>query len=108
MIIVNVQLGWLHASAVTAYPFVFADPSVKGRVRKGTLKHEAIHYAQQRRWCLYGLGVGLIVWWLLYLLAFPVKWNPWRRKWESEAYRACGFTEVEIARILRESPYYLS
>ena len=82
-------------------------PGLGAAERQTIEKHEAVHYAQQRRWALWGVGVGLLVWFALYLLALPVGWNPWRYRWEREAYRANGFTDEEIAAMMREPPYYL-
>jgi len=92
------------AGAFTAYPFMF--------IRKGCvssyLAHETVHYEQQRRWAIYGLGVGLLVWFALYLFALPVGWNPFRAKWEREAFRqGSHYTDEAITRILQRPPYYL-
>lgn len=95
---------WFRASAITAWPVVLVDPASDTPTIR---KHEGVHYAQQRRWALWGLGVGLVVWWLLYLVVLPVGWNWWRWRWEREAYLAQGFTAEEIAGVLREPPYYL-
>jgi hypothetical protein len=96
-------VSWLSACAVTVFPFVFYD----GVISTATLKHEGVHWQQQRRWAIYGLGVGLLAWWALYLLALPVGWNPWRRRWETEAYRTQGCTFVQIRDMLQRRPYYL-
>ena len=94
----------LNASAVTAWPFVFV---ARDDLPPSVMIHEKVHYAQQRRWALWGLGVGLIIWHLLYLLALPFGWNPWRARWERAAYRANGYTDATISKMLREPPYYL-
>jgi len=98
---------YVGAAAITVWPFVFISPFVPARAREVILTHERVHCAQQRRWALYGIGVGLLVWHLLYLLALPFGVNPWRAKWEREAYRANGYTDAEITAMLRERPYYL-
>jgi hypothetical protein len=100
-------VDWLGASAVTVWPVVFVSPSITAAALPQVLKHENVHLAQQRRWLVYGLGVGLLAWFALYLLALPVWRNPWRRRWETEAYLAQGFTPVEIDLILRSQPYWL-
>jgi len=102
----TIRADWIRvfgACAITVWPVVL----VVGVPDAATVKHEAVHLAQQRRWAIYGLGVGLLVWHLLYLLALPVGWNPWRRRWETEAYRANGIGEDRIKAILRARPYYL-
>jgi len=43
------------------------------------LCHEYTHYLQQQR-------VGVVKFLLLYFLCLPFFWNPWRLKWELEAY----------------------
>jgi hypothetical protein len=72
------------------------------------LEHERVHYEQQRRWALYGLGVGLLAWFLLYLFFLPVWKNPFRDRWEREAYhKAQGYSDEVIDAILVRRPYYL-
>ena len=107
MIVIRAPVHWLGASAITLWPLVLVSPRL-GTVQRGNiLTHEAVHCEQQRRWATYGLGVGLLVWHLLYLLALPAWRNPWREGWEREAFRVCGFTDAEVAPILRQSPYWL-
>lgn len=43
------------------------------------LAHEAIHVLQYKR-------EGLARFLFLYVLALPVLWNPWRARWEAEAF----------------------
>ena len=106
MIVVTSIVSWFHASAITVWPFVFIAPGYVDD--EATLKHEQTHLAQQKRWAVYGLGVGLLVWFVLYLLCLPVWYNPWRRKWETEAYRAGqGYDDATISQILKQPPYYL-
>jgi len=54
-----------------------------------------------------GWVLGQLVWRALYLLVLPVGWNPFRYRWEFEAYKTQVLDEVHIRRILKESPYYL-
>lgn len=97
---------WIRASAVTVFPFVFLDPDI---IWENPIKgHEGAHYEQQRRWAMYGLGIGLLVWFALYLLVLPVGWNPFREKCEREAFRAGGWYQSwEVDQILKKPPYYL-
>jgi hypothetical protein len=93
------------AIAVTIWPLILVHPSVAKNAR--VLRHEGVHFEDQRRWFIYGLGVGLLVWWLLYLLALPVGWNPMRSHAERRAMRAEGRRDDEIRWALRKAPYYL-
>jgi hypothetical protein len=96
------------ADAITVWPFILVTSRPLGITeREVLLTHEKIHLAQQRRWAIYGLGLGLLVWFGLYLLCLPIGWNYWRRKWEREAYRANGLSDEAINTLLRLAPYYL-
>lgn len=106
--ILRAPVHLLGASAVTVWPVILVSPLVEDRVLPALLTHEGVHLAQQRRWALYGFGVGLLLWWALYLLALPYGWNPWRRRWEVEAFRAEGISDDEIERVLRGRPYFLT
>ena len=95
-----------NAAAITVFPFIFVDPDYLNE--PGILKHEETHLAQQKLWAIYGLGVGLLAWFFVYLLCLPVWYNYFRRKWETEAYQAGqGYTVEQINEILRQPPYYL-
>jgi len=104
-----VKLRWLpwSAAGITVFPFIFVQEEVGGSVLKNVLLHERVHLAQQRRWLVWGCGAGLIAWWLLYLVALPVWKNPWRQRWETEAYAAQGISHDYIITFLRSSPYFL-
>ena len=63
------------------------------------LKHEEIHMRQQKE-------VGLIKYLFLYLFCLPLFYNPWRYKWEREAYKkGTGFDDAAIKKILGSSEY---
>jgi hypothetical protein len=97
------------ALAFTAYPVIFVSREVVSPTWLGNLLlHERVHLGQQRRWALFGLGVGLLAWWVLYLAALPMWWNPLRRSAETEAYRAQGFTDAQINTWLTQAPYWLA
>ena len=98
----------LGASAITIWPVILIAPGLDPNLRQMVLTHERVHLVQQRRWAVYGLGVGLLAWFFLYLFCLPVAWNPWRRKWETEAYRADGYSDAWIKRTLRLAPYWLT
>jgi len=105
MIVVETKLvALLGVSAITIFPFVFVRP---GHKTPRLMKHEGSHWRDQCNWFLYGLGVGLIVWFLLYLFALPYVWNPLRRHTETKAFLATGLTEAEADARLRKWPYLL-
>jgi len=69
------------------------------RPSKSVIRHEEVHMEQQKKytWLLYHF---------LYLFCFPVLWNPWRKKWEAEAYRKGQKLRPEhIKIILRKRAY---
>lgn len=71
------------------------------------IPHETAHWHQQKPFMKVGY-VGLLLGWMApYFLLFPIVWNPFRRKWEREAYAADGFTEKQVDRILARPPYLL-
>jgi hypothetical protein len=63
------------------------------------IRHEAMHSFQQSQ-------VGIVKFLLLYLFALPFFWNPWRYRWEMEAYIfGSQLDEAEARRILRSVAY---
>ena len=97
-------------SAITIYPWIFVSREVADwtePARHWLLVHQSVHLAQQRRWFVRGLGVGLLVWWALYIFALPIGWNPLRKHAELEAYRAQGLSDESILLLLRLAPYWL-
>jgi len=91
------------ASAITVWPFILVYPN---EATPALLKHENVHYDEQRRWACFA-GVGLLVWWALYLLCLPALWNPLRRGTETRAYKAQGLPDSQIRETLRHRPYFL-
>lgn len=102
-LIIKAPTHWIGAAAITVWPIVLVSP----RAGAGVLEHESVHLEQQRRWALYGLGVGLLAWFALYLFILPFGYNPWRRRWEREAFAAQGFTQDQADEMLRRAPYFL-
>ena len=96
---------YIQTNALTIFPFTFVDPVYADDL--ALLKHEGVHQKQQKPWAIYGLGVGLLAWFFLYELVLPVGWNPWRRKWETEAYIAQGVDLETINNMMKQAPYYL-
>jgi hypothetical protein len=113
MIISFPPVAWVGACAITVWPLILVDPMVKASLDRGgilgqsTLLHERVHLAQQRRWLIWGLGVGLLAWFAAYLLLLPCGANPFRARWERAAFAAQGLSEAEITEILKKRPYYL-
>jgi len=93
------------AGAFTMFPFIFVHKDLIDDPR--VLLHEDVHYKQQKKWFIYGAGIGLILWFILYLFVLPFYWNPWRRRWETEAFMVDGYSQEQIDEILRKPPYYL-
>ncbi len=105
MIVVETRVvRLLGIAAITIYPFVFVDPACH---TDRLMLHEGAHWDQQRTWFRRGLGIGLVVYWMLYLLVLPVLWNPVRKRSEVEAFRSEGIGMDEINRRLRGWPYLL-
>jgi Domain of unknown function (DUF4157) len=60
-----------------------------------TLAHELVHVRQQAEHPVW--------FWVSYVLLFPFGWNPWRMRWEAEAYAVqvrAGCTVEEVARAI--------
>lgn len=138
MIVDSTFVRWIKAGALTVCPIIFIDPEITGSARKSIIIHEMVHWYDQlifgcvgavlaillwlmMAWPLgseaavvLGLGLvegwcaGVFLWRALYLLTLPVKFNPFRRYWETKAMRAQGISDQEIEHRLRQPPYYLS
>ena len=74
------------ASAMTFYSHVWVKDSRKGDL--DLLRHEEVHTKQQ---------MAHPVWfWVSYLLLLPLWWNPWRTKWEAEAFAQQIHSEADL------------
>lgn len=67
-------------------------------------KHEEIHEKQAKR------TGGWFIWTWLYLIGFPLGlpffWNPWRKKWELEAYiKGTGFSKEAALQAISGKAY---
>ena len=63
------------------------------------MKHEKIHVLQQKK-------VGLLKFIFLYILCGPFLYNPWRYKWEYEAFKYGSLYDHDrIVKILHSSQY---
>lgn len=64
-----------------------------------TILHEEIHLLQRKR-------VGAFKFYFLYLFALPFWKNPWRYKWEMEAYiHGSGLWPTDADKILKSYKY---
>ena len=65
-------------------------------------KHEKVHIGQQQSWTKF----GFLFWLFLYGLALPLFFNPFRYRWEYEAYReGSGFGHEHTISVLRSATY---
>lgn len=87
-----------HANYTTIGSTIYY-PKKYGPAEGFTLEHEKYHIRQQ-------VEVGLFKFVTLYLFVLPVLWNPWRWKWESEAYvKGSWYTVEATRRVLRTKAY---
>lgn len=93
---------WFGFGAVTIYPFIFYVDKLDHYTRR----HELIHIEQQKRWFKwYTLYIpGLLAWYFCYLALLPVGINPFRYKWEMDAFtRGSGYSEEMTKEILKKN-----
>jgi hypothetical protein len=93
-----------HNNYTTIWDTVYCPHDRKPSV--DIMAHEAIHSRQQKEWGK--LAVPVWIW--LYLVGFPLGlpffFNPWRKKWEFEAYtKGSLFSEKYTLSILRSYRY---
>lgn len=63
------------------------------------IRHEEIHAEQWRE-------TGFFLFPFVYLFCLPFLFNPWRKKWETEAYsHGQGYSEEKIKTILSSARY---
>jgi hypothetical protein len=98
--------------AITVYPWIFISKSswdgVPASELDATIRHERTHLGQQVLWFQHAWLLGLFAWFICYELFLPFWWNPFRRRWETEAYiKGQGYSLEEIDLILRGAPYWL-
>jgi hypothetical protein len=99
-----------NIGALTVYPWVFMSKSTWSAapsIVESVMRHEQVHIEQQRSWFRLASVFGLLAWYFVYELCLPFAWNPMRRKWETAAYAAQGFTPSEITEKLKHAPYWL-
>ena len=88
--------SWFPALGITFGRHVFVrDPG--GEL---TLAHELVHVRQQAEHPVW--------FWVSYLLLLPIGWNPWRMRWEAEAYAVqvrAGYTVESVASVIAGPMY---
>jgi hypothetical protein len=68
--------NWMPMGGITFYRHVWLKDGQRDRA---SIDHELVHVEQQ---------LAHPAWfWLAYLLLLPLGWNPYRARWEAEAYR---------------------
>lgn len=99
------QKGWIWK---LTYPFAHSNYTVIGSTifcpndklpPAYILKHEKIHVLQRQKY-------GAFLFYFLYLFALPFVWNPFRYKWEMEAYIKGSKLNEKEAKKLLQSPMY--
>jgi hypothetical protein len=84
----------------TLYPYILY-------MEEGVLPHEMIHIKQQEAFWKKAGPLGLLAWLALYFLVLPVGWNPFRRKWETEAYKKGSKYSPEMIEYILRKSYFL-
>lgn len=99
-------IWWLSVFAnpnvhTTIYPHIYVIPgfnSWPNKLKERILLHEKIHLEQQKE-------VGFWKYLFLYIFVLPLFWNPWRYKWEIEAYVKSGHSHEKAREFLRKWNY---
>lgn len=76
----------------TIHPYIYVSKNFYNRSKASqdsTIKHEMVHIKQQQ-------DNGLLKFLFLYCFCLIILYNPWRYKWEHEAYKTQGYSEQEI------------
>lgn len=84
----------------TLYPFIFYFDV-------GVIPHEKVHIRQQMPYWKKAGPLGLLAWLALYFLVLPVGWNPFRRKWETQAYKKGSKYSDEVIEYILKKSYFL-
>ena len=88
--------SWFPALGITFGRHVFMrDPA-----SELTLAHELVHVRQQAEHPIW--------FWVSYVFLMPIGWNPWRARWEAEAYAVqarAGHPVESLARVIAGPMY---
>lgn len=79
------------------YPYIYVSKNfynLSKVTQDRIIKHEEIHLKQQKE-------VGLVRFLFLYIFCLPLFYNPWRFKWEYEAYIQSGTSKKVAKRYLK-------
>jgi hypothetical protein len=85
----------------TISPHIYVSTQFKDLSKSNqnlVIKHEEIHLKQQEE-------KGIFCYLFLYIFCLPLFWNPWRYKWEMEAYTKSGTSKKQAKEYLSSSVY---
>ncbi|MBI5871675.1 hypothetical protein HZB88_01165 [archaeon] len=83
------------------YPHIYLQKNfyeLPASLQNRILKHEAVHLSQQKK-------TGTLKFLFLYIFILPFFYNPYRYKWEYEAYSSTGHKPDYIKKILSSWHY---
>jgi hypothetical protein len=72
--------------------------SFSKNVQNQLIKHEEVHLKQQQE-------KGVLLYLFLYIFCFPLFWNPYRYKWEMQAYEEDGTSSNKAKEYLSSGVY---
>ena len=87
-------------TTTTIYPNIFLSKNfyqLSKKQQNTILKHEKIHLNQQKQ--------GRLKFLFLYIFCLPFFYNPWRYKWEYEAYTKSGTSKKRTKQLLSSWHY---
>jgi len=108
MIVESKLVRRMGIGGITIYPYIFIASGLSELMKEYISKHELVHIDQQGAWFKKAWYFGLLAWYFLYTFALPYIWNPFRKKWETEAYtKGSGYSGEETKKIMKKYPYFL-
>lgn len=102
------KLTWLpfRVNAVTIYPYALFNREEWSQVPDRHYRHEVAHLDQVEAYWRKAHFLGWLAWYFLYLLVLPIGWNPFRRRWETEAFKTEDYSDERIKDVLKRR-YFL-
>ena len=98
------KISWAFGfDGFNVYPYCF----VKDLSNQPAIDHEKRHCFQQDSFYKYGWYFGILVYRFLYFLCLPICWNPFRYKWEMDAYVNGSHYKKSIAHTVVCRDYWL-
>ena len=89
--------GRFMASFYTTVGETIYGPRGSSHQNPTVIAHEKIHIEQLHFWG--------ILYWVLYVLALPIGFNPWRTYWEAQAYLKTGTSKETVIKHLSGPSY---